>query len=363
MKKLVYLFLILTLSFALFGCENSSKDVENKKVVEYKLPSGKEGFLVTLDNCDMTYIAGLSGSSNLTFEIISTKELKVNDIKIDFDSQIAFKYDVSRVGETDNEEFNYGLFMTYNDYDWSKYDDKSFFEKQEGYNHIEKKDITKLYSYQVVIDFDFESIEFAKDTIINKMNIVYDGKKYDYNIGRIAFEKDYDMKEENNTNVAYLPSSCYVDSSVDYTQDGKFTIDTFEMKVDKDIVLEDLSLIGLDNCKIEEIEVNINNEDMTINNIWKFGDKLKIPKNSDVQFNLHLSKPDIKEKMTYFLCTNIKLDYKYKNKKYSLVQTNINRCKSMGKYEWYANLIDGVDVLAYYNHITENHDVWGAIDG
>ena len=148
-----------------------------------------------------------------------------------------------------------------------------------------------------------------------------------------------------------------------YTIDGNITIDTFEMKVDKDIVLENLSLIGLDNCKIEEIEVNINNEDMTINNIWKFGDKLKIPKNSDVQFNLHLSKLDIKEKMTYFICTNIKLDYKYKNKKYSLVQTNINRCKSMGKYEWYANLIDRVDVLTYYNHITENHDVWGAIDG
>lgn len=358
MKKIVYLLLILILSFVLFGCENGSKEVENKfddkKVSEYKLPSGKYAFLVTLDNCDMTYIAGLTGSSNLTFEIISTEELKVDDIKIDFDSQIAFKYDVNRVEATDNEELSYGLFMAYNDYDWSKYDDKSFFEKKENYNHIEKTDIMKLYSYQVVIDFDFESIQSVKDTIINKMNIVYNGKKYDYNIGRIAFERDYDMKEENNINVAYLPSSCYVDSSVDYTQDGKFTIDTFEMKVDKDIVLEDLSLIGLDNCKIEEIEVNINNEDMTMNNIWKPGDKLKIPKNSNVQFNLHLYKPDIKGKMTYFICSNIKLDYKYKNKKYSLVQTNINRCKNMGKYEWYADIIDGIDVLAYYNHIEEN---------
>lgn len=355
MKKLVYLFLIITLSLMLFGCKNGSKNVENrlddKKVAEYKLPSGKKAFLVTLDNCDMTYIAGLTGSSNLIFEIISTKELKSDDIKIDFDSQIAFKYDVSKVETIDNEDLSYGLFMAYNDYNWSKYDDKSFFEKQENYNHIEKTDIIKLYSYQVVIDFDFESIESAKDTIINKMIIVYGGKKYDYNIGRIAFEKDYDMNEENNSNAAYLLSSCNVDSSVEYTQDGKFTIDTFKIKVDKDIVLEKLSLIGLDNCKIEEIEVNINNEDMKMNKIWKSGDRLKVPKNSDVQFNLHLSKLDIKGKMTYFICSNIKLDYKYKNNKYSLIQTNINRCKNMGKYEWYANLIDGIDVLAYYNNI------------
>lgn len=198
MRKLtgkVILPLIVVLMF-LTGCNNERWELE------------EDFLLISSENFNITFYENLSMAREISFNIISSKEL--NDIDIMVDINTPYEFDVNKKSIVDIDDMPLYVYQSYKDIDWEQYFNLAYkanrHELEDDYE-IDKEAIAEysefnekyretfeefkseqpyrnIYLYEVTLSFDLQQ----EKEYFNTMTIIADDTEHKFEIGKIKFD-------------------------------------------------------------------------------------------------------------------------------------------------------------------------------
>ena len=128
-----------------------------------------------------------------------------------------------------------------------------------------------------------------------------------------------------------------------------------EAVTDKAVKIKDIKLMNsTDSMTIENVEMNIISDDMTINQSWEPGGEYLIPKDSCINFDFKVKDQDFQNKQNYAVNIYLVIEYEVDGEDY-ITSTLQTICES--RYDsqtLYAIYKDGINMASYFNDYVEN---------
>lgn len=358
-KKLLLIGMIMLLLSITNGCNKSdddkntttvSSDTNNKVDIEkpaedtnLNYPKIKDVIFPNLHTADALFTKGMP-YNYIDFIIYSTKELDIDKVILTCDTTVP--YECSITGESDtitSEDLGYALLCAYNGIEitGTSMNDELDFEE---YEKITKGNWVKpLYVYIATLSIEVDNLEDSEDSEINNLTITYEDEKYEYNIGSIKINNDYELDYDN------YDDSLIWQYGTDYTplrdRESIYTeVDYILSTTDKEMTIKNLELKNVD-WTCDKIIVHIENENGIIETEYD-GSEIIIPQNSNVNFEIVYSE-NCPENYGVSYSPILKIDYDINGEECTFNFMFYVTDTETG-YETYAYLFDNIDIYNLY---------------
>lgn len=300
----------------------------------------------------------LTMNAGFVFHILSTKELKQDDVKVTIDCKNKYTV-IYNESEECKEKFDKGVCMMYNDTDWDKLkrlqmsDDKK--DKEEfieidssmnsEYSTLKDEQFPQYYDNKYTVQFEITDNYVNEE--INSMTLNIKGKDYDIDIGKMMFYDGYDYGDVmgegcNFSEIGRMQYDIY------QNKEGDIEISDCELIADKDIVIKDIRIMNKDkNISLKEVNINSDVDGMQINQVWKKGDDIPVKSGESLMMNFIVQDKDFSGKECYGVNIYIVVEYELEGKTYA----SLNQTLCYTKYDsqtLYAMFKDKVDTKIYY---------------
>lgn len=365
-KRKINLFLIILLISMLQGCASTDPDTntegtmknQNAQNTSLYYPEYQNVLLTDLQNCDITYMDNMM-AHDFTASLYSLEKLNVDELKISFDTDIAYDIQIMEDDPITRDSFGYTLFCAYNNRSIVKYGEEITEITYEDYlrDIVNNEAIPSFYSYSVYVYLKIEEpgVEYLDDLEINKMSIIYNDQSYDFDIGSIKYDPTSEFHEKfakwlDGENSAYVKNAAQNYIALDNFSEGYFKIDLEESLVtfDEEMVLTSINLSNVDGIQLVETTVTMQNNDYTMNVKYNEGDTIVIPQNTIVSIELLGQLDSLKNEIGSYYSISVDVDYsigeKNDNFQYQVLAKNYLRTP----YEIYAYQVDAINIFDYY---------------
>lgn len=380
MRKIVKILILFVLLMCCIVCGcanfNSVKNVtdnvtENigRKSIGLNSPKYQNVLLTDLQNCDITYMKNMR-AHDFTAYLYSIEELDENDITISFDTDIECEVQVIKEDEIEKDLFGYTLFCAYNGKAITTYGEMVDGITMDDYDTYisENEEIVKFYAYQVYVNLkiDEKYVDNFDDLEINNMTVNYRDRVYNFDIGTIKYnpKKEFDEKFASNLagqNSAYVKTAVQNYLALDNTNEGLFEIDLEECLITekKEMTITSIGLSNVEGIKIEEIEINLTNDEQSMDLKYKEGDQLIIPQNTMVSMRILGQLDSLKNTIGGYYSISVDVGYNIDGKDDELQYQVLAKGYLRTPYEIYAYQVDDIDIFNLYLNKISYYDIYG----
>lgn len=349
---------IVVMVFTLFfsGCGNYKQDSENesKGKSKYNLENyiypGKENrneVVFCCGNYDLSIYEAYSSYRALAINIFSYKELDIENVGVSIDIKTPYK-----------------VFMDKNEYEEDEHNQmiKQVLEvcnKNITPDEIKALDISefpKINNYVLMINFDMTNtnIEGGEEQF-RSMKVTIDNKEYEVNVGKVKllYEEKEELKDyDEGKSVSGQTGGAFefpIDPSI--LKKNTFEYSGFMFETINDIEIIDIGILEGSTLKMKDIVLQISG-DVNMDIEYEEGKTIKVKKGSSINAFIKISDEKLNDSLTYHSSAIIYVKYKYDNKEYTIINTPIFKTNYY-PYEVYAQIVDGIDVVGYYNTMAD----------
>lgn len=347
MKKRLYI-IILGCMLAIQGMSGCTKNdiLEKKENYQAIIPQVKEDFFyVITDSVDYKFTKN-SFCNTVFLTFVSSKKYDDSDVKITFDREIGVQYGLYYLD--DDEEIYDSVLLTYQGIDWNimaDYCRDEQYEMAEKYENqyysiidgIEKREISKLYSGSISISFD--QITDLKECL-NKLKVEVDGNEQIIDVN-IAYE-DVEVFE-NNYDLVYPQVLALTDVNLFHFGKKENVISNLSFDINADIKLDNIYFYRND---IDISSIQVVDRNTSMNYLWDVNEPLLITESGTYDIRINIE-GDFTKKLETFNDYLI-LEYTKNDNKYFVTVDCVFRNR-LGAWEMYAEYVDGLDYVEYYD--------------
>lgn len=226
--------------------------------------------------------------------------------------------------------------------------------------------MNELYSYSVVAYLEAYNMEKDKnpkyeDAVINNLTVSYDGEEYVFDIGQITMSKApkalgdwFDNKYLSQKSTGYWMQTLH------YSTDNEFelTANRIFESYDKPVKIVNTELINGSTYDISHMEVIMTNDSGSTESVWRPGDELIIPANTEVSLSVIGTSENIRNNVAFKVAPVIKLEVEANDKICEIYYETTGSVYDFTKYEIYAYLVDGIDIFSSYYDVKSEATQW-----
>lgn len=300
----------------------------------------------------------LTMNAGFVFHILSTKELKQDDVKVTIDCKNKYTVFYNEPEEC-KEKFDRNVCLLYNDTDWDKLkrlqmsDDKKDKEEfikidndmNDEYSTLKDDQFPEYYDNEYRIQFEIND-EFVNEEI-NSMTLNIKGKEYTLDIGRLIFYDSYESADDAVSDVCYFSEYGIFNYDIYYNKNGEIELSLCELSADKDVVIKDIKILNKDkSMSLKEVNFESDVDGVSLNQVWKKGNDIPVKGGETLTMNFIVQDKNFCEKECYGVNMYIDVEYELDGKIY----TASNQAICHTKYDnemLYAMFKDGVDTKVY----------------
>lgn len=370
--KKVRLLLLLSLTMLVL---QSCGDKENDKTIEEKdaaikyfanLPSeysSEEEPVICINTLNLDNYSDKTMRTGFLFDVLSIDELTDKDVKVNIDVETPYTL-IHQSSEKIKGKFSDYICLNYNDMDWKKLKNLELDMSEEGqaelaeikedieteYVMIDEKEFPEFYDNKFFVQFDI-ACELEMNEQFEKIEVIVGEKSYDIDIGYVGLNyshEDFAVEDYGEYDL-YFTSVGRIGYNILQSQEGIISLYGFEALTEKDLKIKNVYLMDTHGSKeIQDVEINIISEDITINRKWEPNKDIDITKGSKLSFDFKIKDEEFAKVQSYATNIYIIVEYEVDGKKY--INSVQSLCES--RYDGqtlYAMFKDGVDMSEYYN--------------
>lgn len=369
--KRIELVILLSLTvFILQACDNSagSETVEeNKDLAKYfaKLPSGYDAGdepIICINKLNVENYSGKTLRPGFLINILSGDELTEKDVKINIHVNTPYVL-IHQSSEKVEGKFDDYVCLNYNNTDWAKLKELELDISEEGqeelgkikesinneYESIDEDGFPKFYNNEFFVQFDMTG-DFVENEDFGLVQVVIGEDSYDIDVGHVGLNYSYESPSsaEYGEHVLLFTGVGRIGYNILQNKEGIIDLYGYEAAANKDIKIKNLRLMNApSSMKIDNAEINIVSEDITINRKWESGKDIDVTKGSKLYFDFIIKDEEFAKVQNYATNIYVLVEYEIDGKRYvSGVQA---LCES--RYDGqtlYAMYKDGIDMSEYY---------------
>lgn len=340
---------------------------EKGKETKYfeKLPSqysvGDEP-IICINRLNIDNYSGKTLRPGFLINILSMDELTNQDVKINIDIDTPYVL-LHQSSEKVEGKFSDYVCLNYNDMDWAKFKELELDISEEGqvefakikesidteYGAIDEEGFPEFYDNEFFVQFDMTG-EMTENEEFRTVQIVIGEEKYNVDVGYVGLMYSYESPshEEYGEYDLLFTGVGRVGYNILQNKEGVIKLNGFEAVANKDVKIKNIKLMNArDSVKIDDVEVNILSEDITINRKWEVGKDIDVAKGSELYFDFSIKDEEFAKVQNY--ATNIYIQVEYEVDGKMCVNGVQALCES--RYDGqtlYAMYKDGVDMSEYY---------------
>ncbi|MBD5089754.1 MAG: hypothetical protein HDT30_13260 [Clostridiales bacterium] len=358
MRKKIMGFLVVFMMCIVVGCsqqtdesidkenkvkQNDDIDMEQVKNIGSKIAENE--LYIVSENMNLCFYKNFTHIPYFVMDCVSSKKVNTDEVGVYIDIDTPYNVTVTEVEDEEFDLYTFGLFTGYN---WEKAnklkeeDETAYKEYQkkfkDAYSKISENEIGELHHYLIKISFDLENSVHTET--FHNMQITYNGKKTEQNIGEIVI--NCEKKNPKKENSLYASCLAINDIYLSKNPEGYMNLINSNMyKTGKKVRISGIHTLNKD-TKIENCNVSIHSAKENYDMKWE-GKAIDIEPKSEIGLDILFSRDDYKDKVYYQCNDYLIIEYKEGTKDYK-TGTEIYFKTKMTGYQLYAYFLDGIEI-------------------